>query len=146
MIKSKIINSGLAQTLRHKVLREGKPFDSAHFKEDGFKDTIHIGAYSDNILVGVCSLINNNNTDIKLQKQYQLRGMAVDTKAQGKGVGKAMLRFVEQALNNLNIEVVWCNSRIIARRFYASCGFIDMNKNFDIPKIGVHAVMYKNLS
>ena len=79
------------------------------------------------------------------EKQFQLRGMATKENYQGKGFGKMLMTKSEELLKEKEVIIVWCNARIVALDFYKKQGFIIIGKEFDIPQIGGHFVMYKKL-
>jgi GNAT superfamily N-acetyltransferase len=87
----------------------------------------------------------NKIEDIKLHYCYQLRGMAVLEIAQGKGIGKKLLKQAEQILKERNIKVLWFNSRIGATTFYEKMSYDVVSDVFDIPTVGDHYKMMKLL-
>ncbi len=78
--------------LRHKILREGLPPESACFDGDDAQTTFHFAAYasgSDGPLVGCLSFMLNSYGH---EPAWQLRGMAVDSPHQRRGVGRRLHR------------------------------------------------------
>ncbi len=131
-------------TLREKILRKNstKPFV---FDGDFEKTTIHLGAYYDNTIIGVVSLMKKNQQAFSFYKQYQLRGMAIATSFQQKGVGQQLICAVFATLKNSGVEIIWCNARVVAVTFYEKLGFIKTTTKFNIPSIGLHYLMYKEI-
>jgi GNAT superfamily N-acetyltransferase len=132
-------------TVRHPVLREGKPIDSCVFNGDNLETTFHLGIFIENKLVGVCSFLKSNHPLIKETYQYQLRGMAVLKQYQGLGLGKIILNYGEVLLKNQNIKTIWCNAREIAAVFYKKNDYTIIGEPFNIEYIGLHYVMQKDL-
>lgn len=141
----RLINTEEAYQVRHPVLRKGMPFESCIFKGDDFKTTIHLGIFDKAKLVGVCSFFKNKHDAIPETSQYQLRGMAILGKYQGKGLGNCILNHGENLLKKKDTKIIWCNAREVAVNFYKKCGYKITEKPFDIKNIGLHYIMFKNL-
>ncbi len=137
--------------VRHPVLRAGRPIEDCAFDGDDLKTTIHLGVYSENGILAVASLMMNHNATILGlphlidQLQYQLRGMAVLEKMQGYGLGKKLLLHAEGLLRENQVAILWFNARIKAVPFYEKLGYQTIGDKFDIPSIGAHYKMYKEL-
>lgn len=130
--------------VRHPILRNKKPIESCDFDGDHLETTIHLGLYYKKQLIGVCSLLKNNHVLYFDTNQYQLRGMAILTEFQGKGLGLYILKHVESILIN-NSTLIWCNAREIAINFYKKSGYTITGKPFEIKTAGIHYMMYKKL-
>lgn len=126
--------------LRHKILRAGKPFEAAKLPEDILPDTIHFAAKTNPYTVIACLTLTPKPYK-KLTNSIQLRGMAVDTAYQSKGVGRMLYNKAEKWLKTQEAQAVWCNARIKAVDFYTSCGFTIESKEFFVPLIGPHYIM-----
>jgi GNAT superfamily N-acetyltransferase len=141
----KIITAAETIPVRHQVLRKGKPVESCVFDSDEDPNTFHIGAFQADKLIGVATYIKSINSHFSIQKQYQLRGMAVLDQYQGKHIGKLLLQFGEEKLHSLQVSFLWFNAREIAWAFYERNGYSKYGNTFMIPDIGKHIVMYKEL-
>ncbi len=131
--------------VRHPVLRAGKPLKTCAFTGDDVSTTIHLGLFDKKRLIGVLSLMKISNDLFFQTSQYQLRGMAILKSYQGKGLGNLLINESEHILTNKNIDLVWCNARIIAVNFYIRNGYKVIGAPFEIPEIGKHYVMHKTL-
>jgi GNAT superfamily N-acetyltransferase len=137
--------------VRHKILRKGRPLEDCHFAGDELGTTFHLGAFEKGKIIGVATFMMNKDTqinlikDIKLYNCYQLRGMAVLEVAQGKGVGKKLLKQAENLLKERHIKVLWFNARILAVPFYEKMGYKTASMIFEIPTVGEHFKMIKLL-
>ncbi len=96
-------------------------------------------------MVAVGTLMKNGHSGHNLINAYQLRGMAVLNEYQSKGVGKFLLKHGEIVLQEKRCDVLWMNAREKAVRFYEKSGYCSIGTAFDIPLIGTHYVMYKDL-
>ncbi|PWH81704.1 GNAT family N-acetyltransferase [Algibacter marinivivus] len=141
----KQINAEETHTVRHPVLRTGKPIESCIFNGDNLKSTIHLGIFIKDQLVGISSFFKNSNPNILEENQYQLRGMAILKSFQGKGLGNIILKQGEDLLKEKKIKILWCNAREVAIHFYKKNNYQIIGKPFNIKQIGIHYVMYKTL-
>lgn len=141
----KTIESLETHQIRHPVLRTGKPIESCIFEGDNLTTTIHIGIFTKDQLVGVCSFFKNNHDLISEASQYQLRGMAILKAFQNRGLGKTILTYGELHLKNKGINTIWCNAREVASHFYKKKGYKTIGKPFNIGTIGKHYIMHKRL-
>ncbi len=138
------IKSQETYSVRHPVLREGRPIEDCKFDNDDAPNTFHLGLYIQDELLGVVTYLKNDFKELK-GKQYQFRGMAVLKNCQKRGFGNLLLNKGEEIIKHENGTIIWCNAREIAVNFYKKNGFKIIGKPFVIPKIGLHYVMYKNL-
>ncbi len=131
--------------VRHPILRAGHPIESCVFDGDNLETTFHIGIFSEEKLLGVCSFFNNNHPSFSEKKQYQLRGMAIVESYQKQGLGQLLLKHGESILKTKHADLVWCNARETAIHFYAKNEFQITGNPFNIETVGIHYVMYKPL-
>ena len=143
MIQIKKISAEETYPIRLEVLRKNIPLPYK-FNGDFDENTFHIGAYRNKKLIAVSSYMKAENKNFK-GKQYQLRGMATLIESQGAGAGKLMLQEAFSILAEMNIDVLWCNARLIAVDFYKKQGLETLGELFDIPLVGAHYVMFKKL-
>jgi GNAT superfamily N-acetyltransferase len=71
--------------------------------------------------------------------------MAVLKSHQGFGIGKMMMAKAEQVVRQLDKKMVWMNARLIAVPFYEACGYQKQGETFELPHVGTHYKMIKNL-
>lgn len=131
--------------LRQSLLRQGMPSCSVAFEGDGEPYSLHAAFYIEGELVGCASLIRRKSPLFDIDRQYQLRGMAVKKEYQGQGIGKALLQYCEFLCLNRAVTFLWCNARISAKGFYAKNGFAETGEVFYIAPICDHIVMYKEI-
>ncbi len=126
------------RSLRYRVLREplGMPFETTLFSHDDAPTTLHFVATLGRSPVGCVTLLVPDDVPCEVQ----LRGMAVVTEHQQRGVGSALLHHIH-ALAQRHGWRMWCNARAIAVPFYERHGWRCDSKPFDIPPIGPHYVM-----
>ena len=146
LIQVKEITTAETITIRHHVLRQGKPIETCYFKGDNLPTTFHLGLYYYDELIGIASYMNNHNNNFEDKHQYQLRGMAILQQFQGKKFGDVLLEKGTQLLKQKKVSTLWCNARENATNFYSKSGFNISGKPFDIPHIGTHYVMHKSVT
>ena len=132
-------------TLRHVVLRQGKPISSCHFDGDDYENTYHFGAFNEDKVIGCVSLIKKDHQNFNYKNTYQLRGMAVLPYYRNKKIGLQILTHAANFLKKKNIELIWCNVRIRAIPFYRKNNFLSKGTEFNIPDVGPHVLMFKAL-
>lgn len=141
----KIVAAEEIYPLRKCLLRQGMPQSSVVFEGDGEPYSLHAAFYLEDELIGIASLIRRKSSHFEVERQYQLRGMAVKEEYRGQGVGKALLQYCEFLCLNRGVNFLWCNARISAKDFYAKNGFETIGEVFYIAPICDHIVMYKEV-
>ncbi|MEO0557894.1 MAG: GNAT family N-acetyltransferase [Bacteroidota bacterium] len=76
---------------------------------------------------------------------WRLRGMATSDAARGAGLGRLVLEECFQVIRDAGARVLWCNARIGAVSFYERLGLVCVGPEFDLPEIGAHFVMWREL-
>ncbi len=146
MLTLKEITALDTYSVRHPVLREGKPVETCHFEGDSLQSTIHLGLYINCALIGVVSLFKNRHAEFKEKNQFQIRGMAVLKHHQKRGYGEKLLYEAEAYAQKYNCNLLWFNARKKAIPFYEKAGYSIHGKPFEISDIGTHFVMYKKMN
>jgi len=133
--------------LRRAVLRPHQPPEAVIYPGDDDPDTLHLGLYVEGRQLGVASLYREPPPfALKVTTAWRLRGMAVEQVRQGMGLGAALLRACMEHAASQRGTQVWCNARATAAGFYKSLGFVSRGEPFDLPGIGPHHLMYRDLS
>ncbi|KRO87331.1 MAG: hypothetical protein ABR90_03055, partial [Cryomorphaceae bacterium BACL29 MAG-121220-bin8] len=131
--------------IRSKVLRNNSIYKYCEFEGDERLDSIHIGAYKKNTIIGGVSLIKNKSTKMKLENCYQLRGMCVLDYYQNIGIGQKLLENSEKICKKLNVNYIWMNAREKAVDFYIKFNYLDLGESYIIEGVGKHSFLYKKL-
>ena len=143
MIKIKKISADETYEIRLAILRGGMDLP-VEFTGDFDEDTCHFGVFEDDELKGIASFLKNSNTLFDTV-QYQLRGMATVQEIRGKGYGKQLLLHAFDVLKEKQVKVIWCNAREVALNFYLKLGFEIHGDSFDIPEVGEHYCLSKQI-
>lgn len=130
--------------LRDRVIIAGTNRTNPHFDDDDHADTFHLGAFSpDGQNLACLSLMK---CDWQTEPAYQLRGMAVATSLQDRGIGHQLLVFAEQFLQNeTDVDWIWCNARTGAAGFYSKHDWQPHGEPIDIAGVGPHVILFKSL-
>ena len=132
-------------SVRHDVLRKGKPIETCQFEGDDLPTTYHFGYYLNNNLVGIISIFKNNNNIFAINNQYQIRGMAILEFHQKKGIGELLVKHSEAYCKKMQTDLIWFNARTAAVGFYEKLGYTKVGTAFEIKDVGEHYLMTKSL-
>jgi GNAT superfamily N-acetyltransferase len=139
------VNADSILELRHRILREGLPIETAHFDGDQDPKTWHLAAFivgNDGGLangpVSCASFMPNMFGDML---GWQLRGMATDPSHRGTGIGSFLIQFAHERLARQGMRFFWCNARVPAIKFYEKHGWQCVSEIFEIPTAGTHRKM-----
>jgi len=141
-MRIKFIKAKETWAIRHEVLRPNQTLEDCDYPNDRNPDSFHLGAFESNKLIAIASFYGERNEQIVAWKQYRLRGLATLPKYQGKGVGKSLMKFGLEHLQNNKADVLWCNARTSASPFYENLGFGTFDDIFEIEGIGLHQLLY----
>lgn len=130
--------------LRHAVLRPGFDAADAAYPEDQEPATLHFGVFEAARCVACVTLLPSEHDG---EPAYQLRGMATAPDRRARGLGAQLLIFTEQYIaDHTPRRLLWCNARTAAAGFYQRHGWHLTSAPFDIPTVGPHVRMIRQLS
>ncbi len=130
--------------VRHPVLRKGRPLEDVYMEADEQSSTFHLGMFYNGTIIGVASFMDDSHPDFT-GSQYRLRGMAVLPEYRRKGIAELILKRGEMLLKEKGKTLLWFNARVVALQFYKNLGYTIDGTQFDIPKVGPHYRMKKQL-
>ncbi|CDF80511.1 acetyltransferase, GNAT family protein [Formosa agariphila KMM 3901] len=133
-------------TVRQPILRPGRPLKDCEFINDNHADTFHLGLYKKSNLIGVVTFMKTNSDLFLEVNQYQLRGMAILEEFQGLQYGNLLIKNGETKIQSIQADLIWLNARETALKFYQRNGYKIIGEPFNIPKVGIHYTMYKQLN
>jgi predicted GNAT family N-acyltransferase len=135
----------VARQLRHELLRPHQQPWEIVFDGDDETETLHVGAFHEERLVGIASVMRESVSGEDDPRAWRLRGMATLPEVRGQGYGGALLeRCLRHALDHGG-DVAWCTARVPAAGFYRRYGFETEGDAFDVPPIGPHVRMRRRL-
>ena len=143
MIECRVISAEETQSLRHLVLwphlREEK---DCVIEIDKRPDAIHLGAFENGNLVSILSLFAMTTPKLPMKCQYRLRAMATHPDYRNRGVGKLLVEHAQDIIRSMQFDVLWCDARKVALGFYEKLNFESLDEWYEVPKIGMHKLMY----
>ena len=131
--------------IRHQILRSGQPRSSCYYPEDSYKKTIHYAAFINKQIIGCASVYKESHPDFSLRQSWRIRGMAVKERLQGQNIGTQLLETCINHAVKMKGDVIWCNARDNTVKFYKRSGFKVIGDEFELPNIGPHFLLAKNL-
>jgi GNAT superfamily N-acetyltransferase len=142
----RLISAADTRPLRQQVLRPHQRVEELELPGDHHPETLHIGIFDDEALVGVASFYHESMPAEPFRPDdWRLRGMAVAPELQGQGRGaRLLLRGIEE-LALRGATRLWCNARLVATEFYRRLDFEVHGEEFDIPGIGPHYLMSRSI-
>ncbi len=148
-ITIKRITAAETRPLRHLVLRPDKPAQELVYPGDDAPEAAHFGAMLNDEIVGIATIYREPMPDdevtMRASKSWRLRGMATAKKARRIGLGGKILQACFEHVHANGDALLWCNARLIAVEFYQAYGFQTRGELFDIPPIGMHYVMWREV-
>ena len=146
-LQIKEIQAKQTYELRHPLLRKGQSYESCNLENDNHPDSIHLGAYISNQLVGILSALPNKCPNYNTPSAIQLRAVAVHPNFQRKKIATYLIHSILMQLKERkSVEIVWLNARIAANALYLGCGFNPLENPFEIKPIGMHQRYIKWIS
>lgn len=144
-VEVRLITAQETIPLRQAVLRPGRPVEAAQFPGDDLPTTKHFGAFRDRGLLGIASLFLAEMPEQRGRVALQLRGMATAPEVRGQGLGRALVQECLTHARTSDAKIFWFNARIGAVGFYLKLGFEVVGEEFEIPDVGPHFRMWKQL-
>jgi len=139
----RIISSLQTRDLRFRVLWPHKEsIDHCFIDIDDREDAFHLATFDGDRIVSVGSFFQMPTDKIDSRSFYRLRAMATDPEYRGKGTGRLLIEKAKQILQEKNIDILWCDARVVATGFYSSLGFQMLPEPYEIPIIGTHYFMW----
>lgn len=134
------------KSLRHLVLWPHlESTDQCEIAPDRLESTFHMAAFIGDKIVGTSTFIVDVNANFEEKNQYRLRAMATAPEVRGWGVGARIIEEAEKELKQKAIKLLWCDARLIATGFYEKQNFKMKGEVYQVPKIGPHKLMYKEI-
>jgi GNAT superfamily N-acetyltransferase len=146
----------IVRPLRTRVLRPGWADRLATYDQDETV-AVHVAAFLDghDEPDGVGTVYAEAPPDVNRDEipagayapdaSWRLRGMATSDEARGTGLGRLVLEECFEIVREHGGRFLWCNARLVALPFYERLGLMAVGPEFDIPGIGPHYVMWREV-
>lgn len=140
------INAKETYALRHQILRPYQTLADCAYPLDDEATSYHVGAWLEQDLIGVGSLLREAQDGTTDNNSWRIRGMAVLDTARGHGVGGHILQaLIDYASSQAKPGNIWCNGRTTVQGFYEHFGFVQHGPIFNLPAIGPHVLLIKTI-
>jgi len=126
--------------LRYEVLRAPWNQTRESATDDLEETSVNAFIEDENGKVIACGRLQENEN-----KTGQIRYMAVSKDYQGKGLGRLVVKFLEEKGLKLQLESIQLQARENAVKFYESCGYSIKEKSFLLWEQIQHFLMEKRL-
>ena len=144
MFEIKQISADETYALRLKVLPH-EHIEDCYYKGDFDGRTIHVGAFKENEIFGVASFFPEQHKQLKGNRMYRLRGLAIDPSHQNQLRGQALILFGENLLRQYNTELIWAVTKVSNIQYYEHLGFEQTDYMFNDPMKGLRVLMSKSI-
>ncbi len=133
--------------LRARVLRAGRPRESAAFEGDYDPATVALAVFADDVCgpAATTTLLVQACPWLPDLAATRLRGMATDPVARRRGLGAALVAEAIARSRAAGAAVLWCHARLGAAGLYRSAGFEVAGPPFEVEGIGPHLHMHHRL-
>ena len=138
------IAAGDTTALRDAILRAGLPPGGSVYPGDDAADTLHLGAFLDDMLVGVATLCRQAIPGMESTTTWRLRGMATLASHRGRGFSVQLAERCICYAAEHGATLVWCTSRLATVPFYRALGFQEFGEPFPPPQYS--DLLYVNMS
>lgn len=140
------ISAAETRQLRHRVLwpHLSSP-EVCVIDIDEREDAFHVGVFADERLISIGSFFGMESPRLSQHPQYRLRAMATDPEFRRQHAGDTLIQFALQELGLRGVAVLWCDARLVAVPFYEQLGFKKFDDIYEVPLIGPHHFMWKEV-
>ncbi|MBS2968232.1 GNAT family N-acetyltransferase [Metabacillus sp. KIGAM252] len=145
MFEIKPIQSMEAIPLRQMVISPDSPLEESKYTGDENEDTIHIGAFAKDQLVGAASFYKEQHAKLSGKSMYRLRGLAIDPGHRNELRGQTLILFGENLLAQNGIDVLWCTTKLSNLPYYQHLGFQETEHTFNEGEKGLQVLMVKHI-
>ena len=136
------LNLGFALRIKVFVEEQKVPVELELDEKDNSENTVHIGYFNNNKLIGVARIIDLNRDVVHIGR------VAIDKNYRGKGIGRELIIGCENiAKQILKKEVIIeLSSQIQAEKFYESLGYNRVNDTIYLDAGIEHVDMRKTIN
>jgi GNAT superfamily N-acetyltransferase len=140
-IEIRPVPAAATHDLRQRVLRPHQSIKEMVYEGDALPSAGHFAAFDGDRIVGIASVSPESHGEVDGDGQWRLRGMATDDRVRGTGLGARLLEASIGHAKQAGGDVLWCNARTPAMRFYTRRGFELIGDEFTPAGIGPHRLM-----
>ena len=127
-VEVRLASAAEVRPLRMRALRAGRPASESVYPYDQLPETLHVAAVVGEQVVGCATVFPEPYEG--LPDAWRLRGMAVDERYRGRGIGTRVMDRMKVELAARGVRLLWCNARTVALPFYLRHGFTTEGEEF----------------
>ncbi len=138
----KELNLGFALRIEVFVKEQNVPIELELDEKDHSKNTVHIGYFSDDKLIGVARLIDLDKDIIHIGR------VAIDKHHRGRGIGRELIYGCENIAQQILKRkiIIELSAQIQAEKFYESLGYNRVNDTIYLDAGIEHVDMRKEIN
>ena len=133
-----------ARHLRRTILRPNLPLETIFYPGDDAGETLHVGAFVGDVLVGVCTILQEALPGENDIGAWRMRGVAVNVQQRGQGIGRALMEVCIAHAESYGASYVWANGRTSALPVYAALGFTVQGDEY-VSETGPHYFVRRSI-
>jgi predicted GNAT family N-acyltransferase len=141
----KVISAEATRPLRQSVLRPHQTLNELHYAGDDAPNTLHLGAFKDDALVGIISVYQEATPSPNEGDAWRLRGVATAPEVRGQGYGGQLMQMAIAYVARQGGTLLWCFARTTALPYYERYGFAPQGDIFDTPGTGQHYFIWRSV-
>ena len=136
------VEAAATHDLRRRALRDHLPDPAVEYPDDDRPGTVHLAVEDDGgAVVAIATTFPQPTPHRPGARAARLRGMAVDPRWRGGGVGAVLLAAVVDRARADGFQVLWANARDSALGFYARHGWQVVGDGFESIGLPHHVVL-----
>jgi len=140
------VDESVTLPLRQEVLRPGQTLPATAAETGSVPGLVAFAALEGGRVVGTAVVYPEPLPEQPgTAAAWRLRGMATASDRRHQGVGTQVLAAVLAHVAGTGAQLMWCNARVPAQRFYERAGFAAVGESWDDPDLGPHVRMWRML-
>ncbi len=148
-VKVHAVDVAEVRPMRQRYLRPGQPLESVNYVSDSDATATHYAIRDTRgVVIGIGSMHFDNRVagvGPYLTPGARVRGLAVEESERRSGHGRSILSEMIRIATEAGIEEVWANAREGSFEFFSAMAFREVSSEFDIPDLGRHIVMARQI-
>jgi predicted GNAT family N-acyltransferase len=140
------VGAAVVRPLRHAVLRTGRSWAESLYPADDDPMSAHFAVQDGSTVLAVGSVLPESpDWHVGDSFTWRVRGMATRQGLRGSGLGGQVLEGLLSYVTEQGGGLVWMTARIPAVPFYERYGFVSRGARKQLPGIGPHLTMFKQV-
>jgi GNAT superfamily N-acetyltransferase len=130
---------------RHEIIRPmQRPEDIVYFG-DRVRSSLHVGAFLEDNLVGVVSVVREPCPSIADQNTWRARALGVRPEMRRTGLGRRLMQVTFGYAASQHASIVWGHARTKIIQLHLSVGMEKWGEEFHDPLTGPHYLVIRHI-